>query len=139
MQKTVADLPGLNMVFTQPIEMRLNEMESGIRSDIGIKIYGDDFNELIRISDEVQRVLVPIEGQSDIAVDQITGQPTLQVKVNEQAMAQLGLPAVHILDLIESVGGRKVGEIFEETSRHRQNCPFRRRLVYRSRDIDRPG
>jgi cobalt-zinc-cadmium resistance protein CzcA len=113
MQKTVADLPGLNMVFTQPIEMRLNEMESGIRSDIGIKIYGDDFNELIRISDEVQRVLVPIEGQSDIAVDQITGQPTLQVKVNEQAMAQLGLPAVHILDLIESVGGRKVGEIFE--------------------------
>jgi len=113
MQKTVADLPGLNMVFTQPIEMRLNEMESGIRSDIGIKIYGDDFNELIRISDEVQRVLVPIEGQSDIAVDQITGQPTLQVKVNEQAMAQLGLPAVHILDVIESVGGRKVGEIFE--------------------------
>ena len=101
------------MVFTQPIEMRLNEMESGIRSDIGIKIYGDDFNELIRISDEVQRVLVPIEGQSDIAVDQITGQPTLQVKINEQAMAYLGLPAVHILDLIESVGGRKVGEIFE--------------------------
>jgi cobalt-zinc-cadmium resistance protein CzcA len=113
MQETVSDLPGLNMVFTQPIEMRLNEMESGIRSDIGIKIYGDDFDELVRVSDEVQRVLVQIEGQSDIAVDQVTGQPTLQVKVNEQAMAQLGIPAVHILDLVESVGGRKVGEIFE--------------------------
>jgi cobalt-zinc-cadmium resistance protein CzcA len=113
MQETVADLPGLNMVFTQPIEMRLNEMESGIRSDIGIKIYGDDFEELIRVSDEVQRVLVQIEGQSDIAVDQVTGQPTLQIKVDEQAMAQLGLPAVHVLDLIECVGGRTVGEIFE--------------------------
>lgn len=113
MQEIVSDLPGMNMVFTQPIEMRLNEMESGIRSDIGIKIYGDDFDELIRISDDVQRVLTQVEGASDIAVDQVTGQPTLQVVVNEQAMAQLGMPAVHVLDLIESVGGRKVGEIFE--------------------------
>ncbi len=113
MQQTVADLPGLNMVFTQPIEMRLNEMESGIRSDIGIKIYGDDFDELIRISDEVQRALVQIKGQSDIAVDQITGQPTLQIKVNQQAMSRHGLPARHVLDLIEAVRGRKVGEIFE--------------------------
>lgn len=113
MQKTVADLPGLNMVFTQPIEMRLNEMESGIRSDIGIKIFGDDFDELIRISDQVQRVLVQIEGQSDIAVDQITGQATLLIKVNQNAIARHGLPAKHVLDLIECVGGKRVGEIFE--------------------------
>ena len=51
----VDDLPGLNIVATQPIEMRLNEMASGIRSDIGIKIYGDDFDELVRISDAIQR------------------------------------------------------------------------------------
>src|SRR5699024_3841032 len=54
MQEELGDLPGLNMVFTQPIEMRLNEMISGIRSDLGIKIYGDDFDELVRISDEIQ-------------------------------------------------------------------------------------
>ena len=113
MQKTIADLPGLNMIFTQPIEMRLNEMESGIRSDIGIKIYGDDFDELVRISDEVQGILVQIQGQSDIAVDQITGQPTLKVNVDQQTIGRYGIPARHILDMIEAVGGKRVGEIFE--------------------------
>jgi len=113
MQKSIADLPGLNMVFTQPIEMRLNEMESGIRSDIGIKIFGDDFDELVRISDDVQRVLVKIKGQADVAVDQITGQPTLKINVDQQAISRYGIPASHILDIIETVGGRRVGEIFE--------------------------
>ena len=112
-QKEISDLPGVNMIVTQPIEMRLNEMASGIRSDLGIKIYGDDFDELIRISDEVQRILLTIPGQSDIAVDQVTGQPTLSVKVDQQAIARHGVPARHVLDVVESVGGRRVGEIFE--------------------------
>lgn len=113
MQEELADLPGLNMVFTQPIEMRLNEMISGIRSDIGIKIYGDDFDELIRISDEIQRVLLQIEGQSDIAVDQLTGQPLLQVKINQNAIARYGVPARHVLEVVEAIGGQHVGEVFE--------------------------
>lgn len=113
MQRTVADLPGLNMVFTQPIEMRLNEMESGIRSDIGIKIYGDDFNELVRISDDVQRILVQVKGATDIAGDQITGQPTLQVTIDQKAIAQYGLNSKEILEVVEMMGGKKVGEIFE--------------------------
>lgn len=112
-QAQINDLPGVNMIVTQPIEMRLNEMASGIRSDLGIKIYGDDFEELIRISDEVQRILLTIPGQSDIAVDQVTGQPTLSVKVNQQAIASHGIPARHVLDLVESLGGRRVGEVFE--------------------------
>ena len=114
MQETVNDLPGLNMIFTQPIEMRLNELESGIRSDIGIKIYGDNFDELVRISDEVQRVLLQIEGQSEIAVDQVTGQPTLKISIDQEAISRHGIPARHVLDIIELVGGRRVGEIFED-------------------------
>jgi len=113
MQKSIADLPGLNMVFTQPIEMRLNEMESGIRSDIGVKIYGDDFEELIRISDEIQKVLVQIKGATDIATDQITGQPTLRVTIDQKMIARYGLNSKEILDVIETAGGKKVGEIFE--------------------------
>jgi len=113
MQEELADLPGLNMVFTQPIEMRLNEMISGIRSDLGIKVYGDDFEELVRISDEVQRILLQIPGQSDIAVDQLTGQPLLQVKVNQEAIARYGVPAKHILEFIEAIGGQQVGKIYE--------------------------
>lgn len=113
MQEELADLPGLNMVFTQPIEMRLNEMISGIRTDLGIKIYGDDFDELVRISDDIQRVLLEIPGASDIAVDQLTGQPTLQVRVDQQAIARHGVPVRHVLEFVEAVGGRTVGEVFE--------------------------
>jgi heavy metal efflux system protein len=113
MQDELADLPGLNMVFTQPIEMRLNEMISGIRSDLGIKIFGDDFDELVRISDDIQRVLLQIQGQSDIAVDQLTGQPLLRVEVNQQALARYGVAAQHVLELVEAIGGYHVGEIYE--------------------------
>ncbi len=113
MQEEVADLPGLNIVFTQPIEMRLNEMVSGIRSDLGIKIYGDDFDELVRISDDIQRVLLTVPGATDIAVDQLTGQPTLQVRVDQQAIARYGVPANDVLQFVEAVGGREVGEVFE--------------------------
>jgi cobalt-zinc-cadmium resistance protein CzcA len=113
MQKEVADLPGLNMVFTQPIEMRLNEMISGIRSDLGIKIYGDDFDELARISDDVQTVLLGIRGASDIAVDQLTGQPTLQIRVDQEALARHGVPGRNVLEFVEAVGGRTVGEVIE--------------------------
>jgi cobalt-zinc-cadmium resistance protein CzcA len=117
MQEHVDDLPGLNMVATQPIEMRINEMVSGIRSDIGIKIYGDDFDELVRIGDEVQRILLDIPGQSDIAVDQVTGQPTLRIRVDPDALARYGVPGADVLDFVEAVGGRQVGEVFEEQRR----------------------
>jgi cobalt-zinc-cadmium resistance protein CzcA len=113
MQEELADLPGLNMVFTQPIEMRLNEMISGIRSDLGIKIYGDDFEELVRISDDIQRVLLQTPGQSDIAADQLTGQPLLRVVVDQPALARHGVPAGHVLEFVEAVGGHHVGEVYE--------------------------
>ena len=113
MQNEVDDLPGLNIIATQPIEMRLNEMASGIRSDIGIKIYGDDFDELVRISDQVQRILVDIPGQSDVAVDQLTGQPTLRIKVNPEALARVGVSGREVLEFVEAIGTRRVGEIFE--------------------------
>ncbi len=113
MQQQLADLPGLNMVFSQPIEMRLNEMISGIRSDLGIKIYGDDFDELVQISDEIQRVLLQVPGNSDIAVDQLTGQPMLRARVDQQALARHGVPARHVLEFVEAVGGRTLGEVFE--------------------------
>ncbi len=113
LQAELADLPGLNIVFTQPIEMRLNEMISGIRTDLGIKIYGDDFDELLRISDDIQRVLVNIPGASDVAVDQLTGQPMLQVRIDQESIARHGIPASQVLKFVEAVGGQKVGEIYE--------------------------
>jgi cobalt-zinc-cadmium resistance protein CzcA len=113
MQEELDDLPGTNIIATQPIELRMNEMISGIRSDLGIKIYGDDFDELVRLSDEVQRILLEIPGQSDIAVDQLTGQPTLRIRVDPNALARHGVAAADVLDFVEIVGNRQVGEIFE--------------------------
>lgn len=101
------------MVFTQPIEMRLNEMAAGIRSDVGIKIFGDDFDELVRLSDEIQRILMTIPGAADVSGEQITGQPILQVVVDQRKIARHGIPARDVLDVIEAVGVRRVGEIFE--------------------------
>ncbi|MCA9629786.1 MAG: efflux RND transporter permease subunit, partial [Myxococcales bacterium] len=113
MQRLVAELPGVNVVFTQPIEMRMNEMVSGIRSDIGIKIIGDDFDELLRLADAVQRVLLTIPGATDISVDQITGQPTTSVVVDQGQIARYGVASREVLDFVEAIGGIRVGEVFE--------------------------
>jgi len=107
------DVPGINAVLTQPIEMRMNEMIAGIRSDIGIKIYGDDLETLRRLSDEVQQVLLDIPGAGEISGEQITGQPMLQVVVDPDAIARYGIPTRDVLTMVEAVGNRKVGEIRE--------------------------
>ncbi len=109
----LADFPGINAVLTQPIEMRLNEMIAGIRSDIGIKIYGDDLETLRRLSDDVQNVLQEIPGAGEISGEQITGQPLLEVRIDPNAIARYGIPARDVLDIVEAVGSRKVGEIRE--------------------------
>ena len=112
-EKVVTTVPGINAVLTQPIEMRMNEMIAGIRSDIGIKIYGDDLETLRQLSDEVQEVLLDIPGAGEISGEQVTGQPMLQVKVNPDAIARYGLPSRDLLDVVEAVGVREVGEIRE--------------------------
>ena len=109
----VKDFPGLNAVLTQPIEMRLNEMIAGIRSDIGIKIYGDDLETLRQLSDQVQQVLLNIPGAGEISGEQITGQPVLQVDVDNEAIARYGLRTRDVLDVVAAVGTTQVGEIRE--------------------------
>jgi cobalt-zinc-cadmium resistance protein CzcA len=109
----VKDVPGINAVLTQPIEMRMNEMIAGIRSDIGIKIFGDDLETLRRLSDDVQNVLKEIAGSGEISGEQVTGQPVLQVRVDPQAIARYGLSGGDVLSVVEAVGSRKVGEVRE--------------------------
>jgi cobalt-zinc-cadmium resistance protein CzcA len=113
MQEELDDLPAVNMVFTQPIEMRINEMVSGIRSDVGIKVVGDDFDVLQRLSDQVQQTLLTIDGAADVAVEQMTGQPLLEIRLDHDQLARHGIPARDVLQFIEAVGARPVGEIIE--------------------------
>ncbi len=113
MRELFVKLPGMTVAFSQPIEMRMNELIAGIRSDIGIKIYGDDLETLRRLGDEVQQVLNGIPGVGEVSGEQLTGQLVLQVKVDPQAIARFGVPARNVLNVVEAVGTKKVGEVRE--------------------------
>src|SRR5262249_29550910 len=113
MRGIFAKLPGMTVAFSQPIEMRLNEMIAGVRSDVAIKIYGDDLGALRELSDRVQGVLTGIEGRGEITGEQLAGQPVLRIRVDPWAMARYGVATRNVLNVVESVGSRKVGEIRE--------------------------
>jgi len=109
----LADLPGQNRIFTQPIEMRVNEMVAGIRSDIGIKLFGDDLALLEQQAEEIAALVRTIPGSADVFTEQLTGQPQLRLEVDRARLARLGLTARDVLSTIESIGGITVGDVFE--------------------------
>ena len=113
MRAVLSQVPGLRPAFSQPIEMRLNEMIAGARGDIAIKVYGDDLEELRRLGGEVQAVLAEIRGASEASVEQLTGQSFLQVRVEAQAIARYGVPTRNVLNVVEAVGSRRVGDVRE--------------------------
>lgn len=116
-QQSLRELPGQRLAMTQPIEMRVNEMISGIRSDVAVKLFGDDFDTLVDKAEEVEKVLRSIDGSADVAVEQITGQPVLQIKVRQDEIARYGVSAKQVLDLVESLGSFKLGEVYEDQLR----------------------
>ncbi|TAH39489.1 MAG: efflux RND transporter permease subunit [Planctomycetota bacterium] len=113
MQVLTAGLPGMRAIFTQPIEMRVNEMVAGIRADVGVKIFGDDLSVLREKAAEVRALLEGIPGASDLYSEQLTGQPLVRVVVDRDAIARHGIPAQEVLALVEALGGIKVGELQE--------------------------
>jgi cobalt-zinc-cadmium resistance protein CzcA len=112
-QEELSGLPGMRLVFTQPIEMRVNEMIAGTRTDLGIKIFGDDLELLRQKATEVAAILETIPGAGESEVEQITGQPVLAVRVDQAAIARHGVPAQHVMEAVEAVGGITVGEVRE--------------------------
>jgi heavy metal efflux system protein len=110
-QAAVADLPGQTDTYTQPIEMRMNELLAGIRTDLGVKVYGEDFTELVQASDAIQTVLSGVRGAANVSGEQMTGQPVVRVSVDPTALAQAGVPAEHVLEMVEAMGGIQAGEV----------------------------
>lgn len=110
-------VPGAAFGFSQPIEMRMNELVSGVRSDIAVKIYGDDLPTLARIGSEVAGVLRRIDGGRDIKVDRVAGLPVLRASVDRQRAAQRGVVATDVLDAVETIGGKTVGTVLEDRRR----------------------
>ena len=113
MEAELSSLPGMRMVFTQPIEMRVNEMVAGLRADVGVKLFGEDFEILKAKGREIETVLKAIPGAADVVTEQLTGQPTVQVEIDRAAIARYGIPAQEVLAVVEALGTRAVGEMQE--------------------------
>lgn len=114
MLDAVAQLPGNNSEFSQPIELRFNELISGVRSDIGVKVFGDDLEVLNREAEKIAQHLKTISGASEVKVEQTDGLPLLNVKIDHALAAQYGLSIKAIQDLVAtSIGGASVGQILQ--------------------------
>jgi cobalt-zinc-cadmium resistance protein CzcA len=112
-QKELRALPGQRIAMTQPIEMRLNEMISGVRSDVAAVLYGDEFDVLVAKAAEIERTLKAIPGAADVSTEQVTGQPVLQIRINQEEIARYGIPAKLVLDVVESIGTKTLGDVYE--------------------------
>jgi len=111
MSVMVGLLPGIKAIFTQPIELRVNEMVAGVRSDVGIKVFGDDLDRLLAIAAQVEGIVESIPGAVEASTEQVTGSPLLEIRVDQEAIARYGVPAEHVLEMVAALGEIKVGEI----------------------------
>ena len=109
----LSSMPGMRLIYTQPIEMRVNEMIAGIRSDVGIRLFGDDLDKLKAKGREIEAVLRRIPGAADVLTEQITGQPVVQIEVDRAAVARHGIPVGEVLAAVQSLGTRQVGLVYE--------------------------
>jgi cobalt-zinc-cadmium resistance protein CzcA len=114
MHDAARTVPGNNYEFTQPIQMRFNELLSGVRADVAIKVFGDDLDELHEIGQAIEKVAAGIPGAQDVSVEQVTGLPVLQITPDRTALARLGLNVGDVQNVVAiSIGGREAGTVFE--------------------------
>ena len=112
-ERALEELPGNNYEFTQPIQMRFNELISGVRADLGIKIFGDDLDQLVLTANDVLKVVNSIDGAADARVEQVTGLPTLSVIPNRTALGRYGSNVAELQDWVSAaIGGESAGHIF---------------------------
>ena len=114
MEETIRKVPGNNYEFTQPIQMRFNELLSGVRSDVAIKVFGDDLDTLLSVGEQIEKILETVPGAADVRIEQITGLPVLSIQMDRSKMARYGLNGADVQDaIVIAVGGRNAGIIFE--------------------------
>jgi len=117
-RELVVNVPGQALLFTQPIQMRFNEMMAGVRADIAVKVYGDDFKELERIATEIRDVLRLIPGSGDVEFDAFGRSPLLEIRPDRDALRRYNLPAAAMNRAIAiALGGQEVGSVIEGNRR----------------------
>ncbi|UJP05450.1 MAG: CusA/CzcA family heavy metal efflux RND transporter [Nitrosomonas sp.] len=112
--QAVRQVPGNNFEFTQPIEMRFNELLSGVRADVAVKVFGDDLEVMLGVAERIEKIIKAVPGAADVRIEQVTGLPVLSIRMNRESMARYGLNGSDVQDAINiAVGGRTAGLVFE--------------------------
>ncbi|MEZ4321915.1 MAG: CusA/CzcA family heavy metal efflux RND transporter [Myxococcota bacterium] len=106
-----ASVPGVSFAFSQPIELRVNELIEGVRADVALFLYGEDLAQLERVGDRLVKTLSSIDGAEDVKAEKLAGLPLLDVKIDRAAIGRLGIDARDVLDAVEAIGGRPAGEV----------------------------
>ncbi|MBI2795289.1 MAG: efflux RND transporter permease subunit [Gemmatimonadetes bacterium] len=118
MDKAFAQYPGVAFNFSQPIANRVDELLSGVKAQLAIQLFGDDLDRLVESARQIQRVVAAVPGAVDVQVEQVTGQPQLQVRIDRAAIARYALNVEHVQEAIElAVGGERAGQVFEGVRR----------------------
>jgi len=114
LEELVTPIPGNRYEFLQPIQMRFNELISGVRAEVAVKVFGDDFDQLIALGAEVGKVIESIPGAADVAVEQTTGLPVMTIQPKREAMARYGLSIAQLQDLLATaLGGTVANQLYE--------------------------
>lgn len=114
MEELILKVPGNNYEFTQPIQMRFNELISGVRADVAVKVFGDDMDTLFEVGEQIEALLGTVPGASDVRIEQVTGLPVLSIQMDRAKMARFGLNVSDVQDVVAiAMGGRSAGLIFE--------------------------
>ena len=114
MEAAVTKLPGNNYEFTQPIQMRFNELISGVRADVAVKVFGDNMEVLEEVGQAVEKILATVPGATDVNLEQTTGLPLMTIQMKRDALARYGLNVADVQETIEiALGGKTAGEVFE--------------------------
>jgi cobalt-zinc-cadmium resistance protein CzcA len=114
LEETINSVPGNNYEITQPIQMRFNELIAGVRSDVAVKVFGDDLETMLASAHRIAGILREIDGASDVKVEQVTGLPLLTVAIDRAAIARYGINVADVQEVVEiAVGGKAAGSVYE--------------------------
>ncbi|MDI6759472.1 MAG: CusA/CzcA family heavy metal efflux RND transporter [Candidatus Brocadiaceae bacterium] len=114
MKERLEAIPGMTYAFSQPIEMRVNELIAGTRSDVAIKVFGEDFDVLKEKADSIEHIIADIRGAEDVRVEQVSGLPVLQIVIDREAIARHGINVADVQEIVETaIGGRAATQVLE--------------------------
>ncbi|RDH84045.1 MAG: CusA/CzcA family heavy metal efflux RND transporter [endosymbiont of Galathealinum brachiosum] len=118
LEALVTPVPGNRYEFLQPIQMRFNELLAGVRAELAVKVFGDDFDQLIKLGEEIESAVKTVSGAADVSAEQATGLPVMTIQPDREAMSRYGLSIIELQDVLATALGGSVASQFYEGDRH---------------------